>query len=297
MKKAIALVAALAALAVVVTVACDIPVDEGGLPGTDGLLTVTGLEGYNGKYIYCATEGSDPVLVGVVDVNMAADKITLTPISGGKAEIKIYEVVGEETLIGYSGSDTVTVWVLIFASQTPSSQAYPIAENSFRAVFKSGMATVAYTVADTLPPTVEGTFTVTGIPEQWNGKYAMAFTPGMLPSEPLSGEDEPEEVVYIIGATASLMEGATTVLIEDGTVAIPLWHLTDDGTGSWTGVISGYTGSDTVSEFLVFITNEEVIVDSDAVDYAEVVVIFDSVTFSDGSATKAWSEGTSEEMP
>jgi hypothetical protein len=95
-------------------------------PSTDGILTVTGLSAYNGKYIWVMGiglsgewAGSSPLL-GVAGANMAGEQITsitLTPIIGGQAAIKIYEIYnnlkGYINLKGYSGSDTVGIMARI----------------------------------------------------------------------------------------------------------------------------------------------------------------------------------------
>jgi hypothetical protein len=122
--------------------------DREKLPNTDGLLAVTGLEAYNGKYILISTlTGSGPALGGFADLNKATGETTLTPISDGKADVKIYE--GDDAsgkIKGYSGSDTVTLMASIYASKTVYQQTATFAESDQKSVsFQNGKATAAFT--------------------------------------------------------------------------------------------------------------------------------------------------------
>jgi hypothetical protein len=119
------------------------------LPGTDGLLTVTGLAAYNGKYI--AVQRSDdasPHLTGMVSINLTTGVTELFPISDSQAAVKIYEF-GEEVgnIKGYSGSDTATLDVLIYTSKiiNPREGSIPSVYGTAHAAFSNGKATAAFT--------------------------------------------------------------------------------------------------------------------------------------------------------
>jgi hypothetical protein len=127
--------------------------DEGGgnivLPSTDGLLTVTGLSAYNGKYIMVGggDENTGMALIGMVGINRNTGVVELFPISGGQAEIKIYEVDSSGNLKSYSGSDTVsmdayisTTRAVVF-SDSGGLPAGVIAEGTAQVSFQTGTAT------------------------------------------------------------------------------------------------------------------------------------------------------------
>jgi hypothetical protein len=121
-------------------------------------------------------------------------------------------------------------------------------------------------------------FTVTDIPSAWNGQYA--YAEGYVGNSVIIGA----ATQPTINSTHVAVAG---VLIQNGTVTLPLWLVSDDGDGS------SYTGSDTVSDFWVLGTATAAITeDSATTNVFTSEVIFASVTFSNGSATKAMSEGT-----
>jgi hypothetical protein len=121
------------------------------LPSTNGLLTVTGLSAYNGKYIMVVPyDNTEPHLVGVAGVNTTTGVQELFPISGGQAAVKIYDATNPYTIKGYSGSHTVTLIAGIFAVRTFDTQGqteyYPDAEGTVQASFVNGKATAAFTL-------------------------------------------------------------------------------------------------------------------------------------------------------
>jgi len=112
-----------------------------------------------------------------------------------------------------------------------------------------------------------GTFTLTGIPSEYNGKYALLSVSGENPA--------------IIGAqTVNLSTDFVTLpVISNGSVSIPLWILTGSN-------ITRYSGNHTIgvdiviSKFQSFISNPDITAE----------ITFASVTFSNGSATRSWSQ-------
>jgi len=114
-----------------------------------------------------------------------------------------------------------------------------------------------------------GIFTLTGIPSQHNGKYAWLF-----------GESDN---AALMGAQSINMtsEIATLVQISNGTVSLPMWILTESGN------VIRYSGNDTSVYVFVGILNKATYHDEEPINY----VTFESVTFSNGSATKSWNNG------
>jgi len=114
-----------------------------------------------------------------------------------------------------------------------------------------------------------GTFTLTNIPSEFNGKYVSLYGS----NEQLYGSNGP---LTIYGGLKELDTYAS--VISNGSVIIPLWTRSNNGNGDWVR----YYGNDScsVSVFLVeictisFTTN-----------------VGNPITFVNGSATRSWSEG------
>jgi hypothetical protein len=114
-------------------------------------------------------------------------------------------------------------------------------------------------------PGTGGTFTITGIPSEYNGKYAYLF-----------GD------VTIIGLQSFNMSSRILTLspISNGSVSIPLWaDIFSDNPVR-------YSGNDTLN-VEVNISNSQTLTNFES----STIFGFSSVTFSNGSATKSWSEG------
>jgi len=113
-----------------------------------------------------------------------------------------------------------------------------------------------------------GTFTVTGIPAEYNGKYAYFMGDG--DNFLLEG--------YQSYNTAT--EVATFCLISNGSVSLPMWI--------WIGASEQavkYSGNDTVAGWIVTFNS------STGEDMGNRGHLWESITFSNGSATKTWSSG------
>jgi hypothetical protein len=112
-----------------------------------------------------------------------------------------------------------------------------------------------------------GTFTLTGIPSQYNGKYVF-----------LEGEFRNGELFGFI--SADLETGDVTLpRISNGRVSIPMWVFNES-----TISLSRYSGNHTV-DLEIMICNSSAVNDSIA------EIEFEAVVFTNGSVTKAWSEG------
>jgi hypothetical protein len=122
-------------------------------------------------------------------------------------------------------------------------------------------------------PGTGGTFTITGIPSEYNGKYAI-----------LDGGDDDS---FLLGAQSINMSTQTVTLspISNGKVSIPMWKV------SGQTVEGRYSGNDTVQYVYVGISSAQTSLSVIG------MIAFHPVTFSNGNATKSWSEGQSSPSP
>ena len=121
-----------------------------------------------------------------------------------------------------------------------------------------------------------GTFTLTGIPSQFNGKYAYL----------MAGED-----VSINGfQSINISENTFTLcLISNGSVSIPLWTSNNSS-------IVRYSGNHTAYVVVALFNTQTLTVTDDSPPPTIGVIDFSSVTFKNGSATRSWSQGEAQ-MP
>jgi len=120
-----------------------------------------------------------------------------------------------------------------------------------------------------------GTFTLTGIPSQYNGKYAY-----------LQGSSRDDIAAVVVTGCQDATRTPTPVRISNGTANIPMWQQTYGG-------YKGYYGNDTFAVVLVVICNSQNGIRNSESPLAEVMFYSSStiVTFRNGSATKSWSSG------
>jgi hypothetical protein len=113
-----------------------------------------------------------------------------------------------------------------------------------------------------------GTFTMTGIPAEYNGKYALL-----------------EVYLHLMGAQSINWTTETFTLprISGGSVNIPLWIYESN---------NRYFGNDTLTVD-VWISNSAIWSDQDEDDTSNFigVISFGSVAFSNGNATRPWNMG------
>jgi len=123
-----------------------------------------------------------------------------------------------------------------------------------------------------------GTFMLTGIPSQYNGKYA-CFMKTVSNSKNLLGAQ-----------SINMSEQTFTLcLISNGSASIPVWTHNEAKDG-----FVRYTGNDTSEKFPVIIYNSQTSLPSFGTSsvYLIGMIQFSNVIFSNGSVTKSWSEGT-----
>jgi hypothetical protein len=113
-----------------------------------------------------------------------------------------------------------------------------------------------------------GAFTMTGIPAQYNGKYVLIETD----NDTIAGAQS-------INIATNTVRGA---LISNGSVSVPMWQI------SPSNVVTGYTGNHTIAVGAMIMNNATDVLYSDMIASR----IFNSVTFANGSASRAWSAGT-----
>jgi len=119
-----------------------------------------------------------------------------------------------------------------------------------------------------------GTFTLTNIPQEYNGKYAY------LEGWGINQED-------VLGCQNANMSTETITLcrISNGSVSLPMWVITYEVK---TATLKRYSGNNTFDEVAVLILSQQVLhEDFDAL----IGVVFKNVTFSNGSAAKSWNDG------
>jgi hypothetical protein len=114
-----------------------------------------------------------------------------------------------------------------------------------------------------------GTFTLTNIPSQYNGKYAMLLCDNAFISGLQSIDIETEPIIL--------------VRISNGGVNLPLW-IEDRGK------FVRYSGNH-ITWGIVVITDSKIYQDEHPLDDPIVVVYFESITFSNGHTTKSWNDG------
>ena len=116
-----------------------------------------------------------------------------------------------------------------------------------------------------------GLFALTNIPSEHNGKYVHLAS---------SSAD-----VQLFGDQSVNMATGTIVpsRISNGSVSIPMWIVTG-------GTVNRYSGNHTVSIAIAIINSATV---SGDVLNSGLTITFESVTFSNGSATKSFNEASS----
>jgi hypothetical protein len=150
--------------------------------------------------------------------------------------------------------------------------------------FTNGYATINYADFSFSLPDTDGLFTLTGA-GAYNGKYAFAV--GIL--------SDAATVLWGLGGATSAT-ALKAFKIEGGQAAIPIYSYT-----TATAQFSGYSGSHTPTNFVVYIIDEENWTLGDnysgltGIVYA--AAFSTAVTFSNGTATKAVSEGSVSTIP
>jgi len=212
--------------------------------------------------------------VAVTDVTLSPTTLSLTV--GGVAE----------TLTATVSPSNATNKALSWSSSDTSKAT--VSNGTVTAV-AAGTTTITVTTADgnktatclvTVSSGSGGILTVTGIPQEYNGNYISGW------SQNLTNPDANPAALLIGGQSMTTAGVVVTVLISNGSADIPMWTSTNQK----------YTGSHTVG-FVVQIKETAAITGPFGEDLkpkgnAIIKWGFNSVTFSSGSATKSWGDGT-----
>ena len=135
---------------------------------------------------------------------------------------------------------------------------------------------------------ISGTFTLTGIPEEYNGKYAL-----------FQGVTETYTVLYgakdITNISSDLASATFTLcLISNGSLSIPMWKLQiNEGKSKYSG--NETTPSIAAGASISIVNTQTVVIAVGNTDlfYSRLGDLnVAPVTFANGSATKAWTDGT-----
>jgi hypothetical protein len=155
--------------------------------------------------------------------------------------------------------------------------------NQTIAGLEGGGSTTAPTPSTTTPTTTAssssgGTFTLTGIPSQYNGKYAYFAGAAQVG----------REAIVVVGVQSDNLtlddKSVPLVPIRNGRVTLLLWQRYAQG-------YFRYTGNDTLTTTRFIITSQAA-VDTDADIVIEVDRTFGNLSFRNGNATKAWRDST-----
>jgi len=131
-----------------------------------------------------------------------------------------------------------------------------------------------------------GTFKLTGIPSEYNGKFAL-----------LSGQDNISSAPTIVLFGCQNINVAkisyTLCLISNGSVSMPMWSRNSAG-----GNVTRYSGNHTCT-ISVFLYNSQTLLGSEVSSQQIGALVFgnlpnssiSTVIFASGSATKSWNDG------
>jgi len=150
------------------------------------------------------------------------------------------------------------------------------AANFKGSITKSLTITIAASSSGGNPTPSGGTLTITGIPSQYNGMYALAF----------AGPDLDEDLYLIIDCIGADVDVDNETIslspIANGSVSMPMWNIdkNDD-------ISTRYSGDDV---FIVIVYIQASSGYSDNVATIAVDKEFFVVTFSEGSVTTTWSD-------
>jgi len=127
---------------------------------------------------------------------------------------------------------------------------------------------------------IGGGFTLTDIPAQYNGKYAILT--GMNLTTPT--------LVYVGCQSVSGNDKNKLSRISNGKVTLPMWTLDKSSK------VKKYSGSDSLSMVSVSIFDSETQA-KEKPEQPSGVAMFMSISFSNGSASKSWEDGMATGNP
>jgi len=225
---------------------------------------------------YAIVYGDEIMMIGAADIVAATQTVTGALISNGSVTLPMWILTSQTSVGRYSGSDTDDVYFLIF-SGSPIYSGNEDVEVLFEGVtFNSGNATRTWSDGSSSDPggpgegSSGGTFILSDIPQEHWGKYAIVY-----------GDE-----IMMIGAAdiVAATQTVTGALISNGSVTLPMWILTSQTS------VGRYSGSDTDDVYFLIFSGSPIYSGNE-----EVEVLFEGVTFNNGSATRTWSDGSSSD--
>jgi hypothetical protein len=201
----------------------------------------------------------------IFDVDNSSDNTeSFTASASGTVKIKVYP---------YSRSDTGTFSVAYSTNATRPGGGSAASNGGSSSESGGGIGGFLGGLFGGGSSSSGGTFTLTGIPSQYNGKYAMAVL------------DDARGATIGVGAqTFTELGDVSFTPIRSGRAILNLYVHSS-------GQIIPYTGNDTLT-VEIGITSHASRSLSESAPEDEGVVKFESVSFRNGSATKAWRDGT-----
>ena len=126
--------------------------DNGSAPSTNGKLTITGLEKYNGNYVFAQGGTESVYLLAGDDVSLLQEKATGSKISDGSVTLKVWQWLETNQLVSYSGNNQNTKFSFGIYSTVNMSNENQIAQGEIETVnFNNG---VGNGVVSSIRPTV-----------------------------------------------------------------------------------------------------------------------------------------------
>lgn len=118
-------------------------------PPTSGRLTITGLEAYNGNYVYAEGGTENVFLLAGENINLLQETFTGSRISNGSVTLKVWQRLETDELVAYSGNNRNVEFgqLLIYSKATVSFSdieiAYGRKEDVEKVNFSNGVGSCA----------------------------------------------------------------------------------------------------------------------------------------------------------
>jgi hypothetical protein len=243
---------------------------DGGVPTTQGALTITGLGAYDGNFAYAmgVTENNETILCWNATGAAGSEAV---PIEGGQVALPVYTVEGG-ILGSYSGNETFSLSIAILS--TPVLPGTEGADNLVAVgtvpdvLFTNGIGTVENPSLDPVGnggvPMTLGALIITGL-GAYNDNFAYAA--GRI-------ETEGEIILGIACGRVTGAQQAEAVLISDGQVVLPVYK-----TG--TAQFEPYSGTDTFSLNIAILSTKVLPVEEEPTNMVAIGTPF-NVPFTNG---------------
>jgi hypothetical protein len=221
------------------------------IPDTNGgILTLTNLSAYNGKYVSAWSD--DDALVAAKNVNAQAKSRKGVKISGGKAILNVWKAAGDGqggyTATPYKGDDTAVIFSVNISDTASVNIADDGKDGWAVATFKKGIGAGIFSdiLSDIdVPDAKSGKLTLTGL-ESYNDKYVVVIG---------SNEDNSLMIAAVASANVEAQTGKG-VKIKNGKAVMNVFILKGDDANGYT--LEPYKGNDTITFEVNFYTKETI---------------------------------------